>query len=54
MDSLYKRFYYSLATFKLTGFDATSFPGLDKHAGGIKDAKQRMAAMSPPIFVIIY
>ena len=45
MEYFYKRFDLSLATFKLKGYDATSFIGLEKQADYIRDAGKRMAAM---------
>ena len=45
MYYFYKRLYSALSTFKLTGCNATSFPGLEKHADDIKDYGKRMDAM---------
>ena len=45
MDSFYKLFDSALADCKLTGYDETSFLGLEKHTDGIKDSKKRMSDM---------
>ena len=45
MKYFYKLFDSSLATCKLTGYDATSFPGLEKLADYTKDPRQRMDTM---------
>ena len=45
MDYFDKRFDSTICNWKLTGCDATSFAGLEKHADDAKDDGQYMAAM---------
>ena len=45
MDYFYKRSDYYLATWMLTGCNATNFPGLEKHTDSTKDAGKCMAVM---------